>query len=113
MGRVGACGVDDRAEAHRIGKQRIWVTSEKGNPIAAVSEAGTRYPYLPRDRRARHVRASPRRKGEGAHRVRGTVVHQAQRGRTLADSKRWDLNEIIPPFLRNACGLPVATGVRS
>jgi hypothetical protein len=96
MGRVGACGVDDRAEAHRVGEHRIWVTSEKGIQLQRCRRPGPGI-RISRAAGARgtlgliSLKWSPRppTQGGGAHRVGGTVVHQAQKGRTLADSKRW------------------------
>src|SRR5262245_729543 len=107
MGRVGACRVDDRAEAHRIGKHRIGVTSEKGNQSAAASEAGTRYPYLPRGRRARQVRAYPLKwslrpptQMEGSTSSARHCSASSPKRTHVSRLEKMDLNEIIPPLPR-------------
>jgi len=78
-----ARGVDDRAEAHRIGKHRIGVTSEEGNPSAGGIG------------RARHDRAYPVEMESGSPMQAGGSTSSArhcsasaQRGRALADSTK-------------------------
>jgi hypothetical protein len=78
-----ARGVDDRAEAHRIGKHRIGVTSEEGNPSAGGIG------------RVRHDRAYPVEMESGSPMQAGGSTSSArhcsasaQRGRALADSTK-------------------------
>src|SRR5262245_45480056 len=106
MGRVGACGVDDRAEAHRIGKHRIWVTSEKAIQLQRCW-SGTRYPYLPPGRRARHDKAHPVERslrsptqGRGSTSSARHCFASSPKKTRIGRLEKMDLNEIIPPFPR-------------